>query len=181
MATDVPAAHSGASPALRRGAVSFGGVLFQSITFMAPAIATALSIPAGIAFSGGAAPLSVILALVASLIAANSIGQLAKHLPSAGSFYTFVSHGIHPKVGFLVAWGFLLGVIVGGPFLALQMGFVVANTTNAEWGWSTDTWWIWTVLVCLLVFALGYRGITGSTRAACCSAPSRSWSSSASR
>jgi hypothetical protein len=32
-------------------------VLFQSITFMAPAIATAFSIPAGIAFSGGGAPL----------------------------------------------------------------------------------------------------------------------------
>jgi amino acid transporter len=163
MATDVPTA--GGAPALRRGAVSFTGVLFQSITFMAPAIATALSIPAGISFSGGAAPLSVIVALVACLIAANSIGQLSRHLPSAGSFYTFVSHGIHPRVGFLVAWGFLLGVIVGGPFLALQMGFVVANTTNAEWGWSTGTWWIWTVLVCLLVFALGYRGITGSTRA----------------
>ena len=165
MTTDAPTAPTGRSPELRRGAVGFGGVLFQSITFMAPAIATALSIPAGIQFSGGAAPLSVILALIACLIAANSIGQLSRHLPSAGSFYTFVSHGIHPQVGFLVAWGFLLGVIVGGPFLALQMGFVVANTTNAEWGWSTDTWWIWTVLVCLLVFALGYRGITGSTRA----------------
>src|SRR3954466_1806620 len=150
---------------LRRGAVGFGGVLFQSITFMAPAIATALSIPLGISYAGGAAPLAVILALVACLIAANSIGQLSKHLPSAGSFYTFVSHGIHPKAGFLVAWGFLLGVIVGGPFLALQMGFVVAGTLNAEWGWSNDTWWIWTVLVCLLVFLLGYRGITASTRA----------------
>lgn len=165
MATDVPTADTGGSPRLRRGAVGFPGVLFQSITFMAPAIATALSIPAGIAFSGGAAPLAVIFALVACLIAANSIGELSRHLPSAGSFYTFVSHGIHPQAGFLVAWGFLLGVIVGGPFLALQMGFVVANTTNAEWGWSTDTWWIWTVLVCLLVFALGYRGITASTRA----------------
>src|SRR4051794_32082 len=132
MASDVPTADTGGAPALRRGAVSFSGVLFQSITFMAPA---------------------------------NSIGELSRHLPSAGSFYTFVSHGIHPQAGFLVAWGFLLGVIVGGPFLALQMGFVVANTLNAEWGWSTDTWWIWTVLVCLLVFALGYRGITGSTRA----------------
>src|SRR3954451_1031662 len=165
MATDVPTADTGGSPGLRRGAVSFSGVLFQSITFMAPAIATALSIPAGISFSGGAAPLSVVLALVGSLIAADSIGQLSRPLPSAGSFYTFVSHGLHPQAGFLVAWGFLLGVIVGGPFLALQMGFVVANTLNAEWGWSTDTWVIWTVLVCLLVFALGYRGITGSTRA----------------
>ena len=165
MATDVPTAPTGGDPELRRGAVSFGGVLFQSITFMAPAIATALSIPLGISYAGGAIPLAVILALIACLIAANSIGELSKHLPSAGSFYTFVSHGIHPKLGFLVAWAFLLGVIVGGPFLALQMGFVVAGTLNQEWGWSNDTWWIWTVLVCLLVFALGYRGITASTRA----------------
>lgn len=165
MATSEPSSQAVGTEGLRRGAVGFSGVLFQSITFMAPAIATALSIPAGIAFSGGAAPLSVIFALVASLIAANSIGQLARHLPSAGSFYTFVSHGIHPQAGFLVAWGFLLGVIVGGPFLALQMGFIVANTLHSELGWSTGLWWIWTVLVCLLVFALGYRGIAASTRA----------------
>jgi amino acid transporter len=164
MTTAVPESGEQGTTELRRGAVGFGGVLFQSITFMAPAIATALSIPIGIAFAGGAAPLSVIVALVACLIAANSIGELAKHLPSAGSFYTFVSHGIHPQAGFLVAWIFLLGVIVGGPFLALQMGFVVAGTLNQEWGWSNDTWWIWTVLVCLLIFALGYRGITASTR-----------------
>jgi amino acid transporter len=165
MTTPVARPDDSGSAGLRRGAVGFGGVLFQSITFMAPAIATALSIPLGISYAGGAAPVSVLLALVACLFAANSIGELSKHLPSAGSFYTFVSHGIHPKAGFLVAWGFLLGVIVGGPFLALQMGFVVAGTLNAEWGWSNDTWWIWTVLVCLLVFALGYRGITASTRA----------------
>ena len=83
---------------LRRGVVGFSGVLFQSITFMAPAIATAFSIPAGIAFSGGGAPLSVIFALVASLLAAVSIGQLSKHMPTAGSFYTYVSNGLHPAV-----------------------------------------------------------------------------------
>ncbi len=148
---------------LRRGAVGFSGVLFQSITFMAPAIATAFSIPGGITFSGGAAPLSVMFALVASLLAAVSIGQLSKHMPTAGSFYTYASNGLHPAVGFLVGWGFLLGILVGGPFLALQMGFVVAGTTNAEWGWSPDLWWLWTVLVCLFVFWLGYRGIKAST------------------
>jgi hypothetical protein len=56
MATGTPTAPTGGEPRLNRGAVSFSGVLFQSITFMAPAIATALSIPAGISFSGGAAP-----------------------------------------------------------------------------------------------------------------------------
>ncbi len=149
---------------LRHDAVGFSGVLFQSITFMAPAIATAFSIPAGIAFSGGSATLSVMFALVASLLAAVSIGQLSKHMPTAGSFYTYVSNGLHPALGFLVGWGFLLGILVGGPFLALQMGFVVAGTTNAEWGWSPDLWWVWTVAVCLLVFWLGYRGIKASTR-----------------
>jgi len=157
------AADQDSADGLRRGAVGFGGVLFQSITFMAPAIATALSIPVGISFAGGGAVLSVIFALVASLLAASSIGQLSRHLPSAGSFYTYVSNGIHPAVGFLVGWGFLLGIIVGGPFLALQMGFIVANTFNAEWGWSTDLWWIWTLLVSLIVFLLGYRGIKAST------------------
>jgi amino acid transporter len=44
------------------------------------------------------------------------------------------------------------------------MGFVVAGTTNSEWGWSPDLWWVWTVLVCLLVFWLGYRGIKASTK-----------------
>src|ERR1700752_3938092 len=150
---------------LLRGVVGFRGGLFQSITFMAPAIATAFSIPAGIAFSGGGAPLSGIFALVASLLAAGSIGQLSKHIPTAGPFYTYVSNGLHPAVGFLVGWGFLLGILVGGPFLALQMGFVVAGTTNSEGGWSPDLWWVWTVLVCLLVFVLGYRGIVASTGA----------------
>jgi amino acid transporter len=154
----------GGDQQLRRGAVGFAGVLFQSITFMAPAIATAISIPIGIIYSGGGAPLAVILAMVASLFAAISISQLARHMPSAGSFYTYVSNGIHPAVGFLVGWGFLLGILVGGPFLALQMGFIVAGTTNSEWGWSTDLWWIWTVLVSLLVFYAGYRGIKASTR-----------------
>jgi hypothetical protein len=55
MTQAVPDSGEQGTTGLRRGAVGFGGVLFQSITFMAPAIATALSIPAGIAFSGGAA------------------------------------------------------------------------------------------------------------------------------
>ena len=45
------------------------------------------------------------------------------------------------------------------------MGFVVAGTTEPGVGLVDRPWWIWTVLVCLLVFALGYRGITASTRA----------------
>jgi amino acid transporter len=153
------------SEELRRGAVGFSGVLFQSITFMAPAIATAFSIPIGIAFAGGATPLAVILALIASLFVANSVAQLAKHMPSAGSFYTYVSNSIHPLLGFLVAWAFELALLVGAAFLAIQVGIIVSGTLNSEFNVSTDLWWPWMLLGAIVVFSLGYLGIRTSTRA----------------
>src|SRR5262245_39326150 len=146
MASGEVPAHSGPAPAtdarppaeLRRGVVGFGGVLFQSITFMAPAIATAFSIPIGMAFGGGATVLAVILALIASLFVASSIGQLAKHMPSAGSFYTYVSNGIHPGLGFLVGWAFELALLIGGAFLATQIGIIVSGTLTSGYA---RRWW----------------------------------------
>jgi len=138
---DVPV-HSAPAPSgderppaeLRRGVVGLGGVLFQSITFMAPAIATAFSSPIGMAFGGGATPLAVIFALIASWFVASSIAQLARHMPSAGSFYTYVSNSIHPGLGFLVGWAFELALLVGGAFLATQIGIIVSGTLNSEFG-----------------------------------------------
>jgi amino acid transporter len=66
---------------------------------MAPAGAVALSIAVGATYAGGALPLAVLLALVACMLVASSIGQLAKHLPSAGSVYTYPPEAIHPSVG----------------------------------------------------------------------------------
>ena len=149
---------------LRRGAVGFGGILFQSITFMAPAIATAFSIPIGISFAGGAAPLAVIVALIASLCVASSVAQMAKHMPTAGSFYTYVSTSIHPLLGFLVAWAFELALLVGAAFLALQTALIVAPTLTAEYDVSANLWWPWAILGAALVFVLGYFGIKATTR-----------------
>ena len=155
--TPVPGAGTAAQPdELRRGAVGFGGILFQSITFMAPAIATAFSIPLGFSFAGGAAPLAVIIALVASLCVASSVAQLARHMPTAGSFYTYVSTSIHPTLGFLVAWAFELALLAGGAFLALQIALIVAPTLTSEFNVSADLWWPWAVLGAIVVFGLGY-------------------------
>jgi hypothetical protein len=91
---------------LAREAIGLREVFFQSVTHMAPAAAVAFSIIVGANFASGALPLSVIFALVGCLLVAISIGQLAKHLPSAGGFYTYTARGIHPSIGFLVAWGY---------------------------------------------------------------------------
>src|SRR2546423_14115067 len=82
---------SGPNEGLAREAIGLREVLFQSITHMAPAAAVAFSIVGGIAFAGGSTSLAVVIAIVACLLVAISIGQLAKHLPSAGALFYVVA------------------------------------------------------------------------------------------
>jgi amino acid transporter len=155
------------STGLAREAIGLREVLFQSITHMAPAAAVAFSIPFGAPFGGGALPLSVLVALVACLFVAISIGQLSKHLPSAGSFYTYTSRGLHPSVGFLVAWGYSIVEPLVAPLLYLILGYVVAGTLEAEFDCvvcSADYWWIWALAGATIVFVLGYLGIQISAK-----------------
>ncbi len=90
---------------LARGAIGLREVLFQSITAMAPAGALAVSVAVGAAYAGGALTLAVLFAFIPCVTVAISIGQLAKHLPSAGSIYTYPARALHPAIGFLVGWG----------------------------------------------------------------------------
>ncbi len=145
---------------LASNAIGLREVLFQSITHMAPGAAVAFSIIVGANFAAGALPLSILFALVGCLFVALSIGQLAKHLPSAAGFATYTSRGLHPSVGFMVAWGYALAEALVAPLLYLIFANVVAGTLNAEFGWSFDTWWpIAAVVAALLVLALGWFGI----------------------
>src|SRR5215472_12089574 len=135
------------APGLRRDAIGLREVLFQSITDMAPGAAIAASIPAGAAFAGGSLPLSVVFALVACLFCASCVGVLARQMPSAGSLATYAARGLHPSVGFLVAWGYVLVGVLIPPLVLLQLGFTTASTINSEWSsYPANLWWPWTVL-----------------------------------
>src|ERR1700694_3617364 len=100
---------------LERNAVGLAPTLFQSITHMAPAAAAAFSIIVGVPYAGGASPLAVLLALIACLLVAISIGQLARHLPSAGGLYTYSARGLHTRARVFVAWGLLLVAPIVSP------------------------------------------------------------------
>jgi amino acid transporter len=153
------------SSGLAREAIGLREVFFQSVTHMAPAAAVAFSIIFGAPFAAGALPLAVILALVACLLVAISIGQLAKHLPSAGSFYTYTSRGLHPSIGFLVAWGYAIVEPLVAPLLYLIFGHLVATVLHQEFGWRySQWWWIAALAAAVVVFLLGYFGIQLSAR-----------------
>src|SRR2546421_6895280 len=149
---------------LERNAVGLAPTLFQSITHMAPAAAVAFSIIVGAQYAGGSLPLAVLFALVACLLVAISIGQLARHLPSAGGLYTYSSRGLHPYVGFLVAWGFILAEPIVAPLLYLIFGNELAANLNSHFGWPLWLWAPFAVVAGLIVWFLAYRGIRLSTR-----------------
>jgi len=153
------------STGLRRNAIGLREVTFQSITDMAPGAAIAASIPAGVAFAGGSLPLSVVFALIACLFCAVSIGLLAREMPSAGSLATYAARGLHPSVGFLVAWGYVLVGFLIPPLVLLQLGFTTAATLNAEIsGYPASLWWPWSLLGAVIVLAAGFYGIRTSAR-----------------
>jgi amino acid transporter len=154
-----------ADTALRSDAIGLREVLFQSITDMAPGAAIAASIPAGVAFAGGSLPLAVVFALVACLFSAWAIGQLAKELPSAGSMATYAARGLHPAVGFLVAWGYVMVGWLIPPLVLLQLGFTTAATLNFDFhGYPANLWWPWSILGLVIICAAGFFGVRTSAR-----------------
>src|SRR4030081_3253699 len=122
------------APRLQRDAIGLAQVLFQSITHMAPAAAVAFSIIFAVTYAGGATPLAVVIALIACLMVAISIGQLARHLPSAGGLYTYNARGLGPPVGFFVAGVFMLAEPIVAPLLYLIFGNVLSVYLNSHFG-----------------------------------------------
>lgn len=165
VASQHPGDPSESGAGLARHVVGLPGVLFQSVTFMAPGAAVATSLAVGAGYAGGALPLSVLLSLVAAVIIANSIGQLARHLPSAGSIYTYPAQGLHPVVGYLVGWGYAMITGLVGPIVNLLIGYFVGTILHQQFGWPFAPMWItFTLVPAALTALLGYRGIKFSAR-----------------
>ena len=116
-------------------------MLFQSITHMAPAAAVAYSIYISVPDARQALPLSVGLALIACLCAATAIGQLAKHLPSAGGLYTYAARSLGPWAGLLTAWLFVGFQPLVAPFLYLEFGWAMHDVFNTSVGWHWSGQW----------------------------------------
>src|SRR5215207_6947016 len=141
---------------LREHSIRLPQVLFQSITHMGPGLAVAFSLLVGYAFAGAAMPLSVLLAILVCLMIANSVGQLAKQMSSAGGLYTYASQALGPKAGFLVGWSLGFVELIIAPSVFLITGNILATSVGLPW-------WFWTIVATGIVFLLNYWGVRLST------------------
>lgn len=166
MSAEVQAQSSG-QERLRANTIGLPGVLFQSITTMAPASAVAFSLVAAIPFTGGALPLAAIIALAVCILVALNIGSMAKYLPSAGGYFTYVSHGLGPEAGWLTGWLFNLAYLLIVPFQLLVLGPVADQfaTTYFHLSMGADGWIVWAIIFTVVIFLLTYFGIRISANA----------------
>jgi len=150
---------------LEADAIGLLGATMQAITHIAPAIAGFFFTAFIVSLAGITAPLAYFIGFLIVLMLGSTLAQLAKHMPSAGGYYTYVSRAIHPRAGFLVSWMYILySPLVGGP-LAGFFGFIVAGELKSSF--DIDVPWLWAASV--LIFApltayLQWEGIKLSTR-----------------
>jgi amino acid transporter len=148
---------------LQSGAIGLRGAVMQSVTCVGPAVGLFFSVQYLASLSGVAVPFAFFIVLFIMLIVAVSVAQLAKHLPSAGGFFTYVSHAIGPRAGFITSWLFALYMPMCICVPAVFMGGVVETELKSNYG-VTFPWWLSFLIVVVSVLFISYRGIKMSAR-----------------
>src|SRR5260370_3902492 len=153
-------------PDLQRGGIGLVGATMQNITDMAQAMAALLFPESVVSLAGITAPLAYLLGVIVVLMLGSTLVQLSKHMPSAGGYYTYVSRALHPRVGFLTSWMYVLyAPLAGGPIYA-YFGFIVAQELKTNYQINVPwLWWLCVLVGAPLIAFLQYRGIKISARA----------------
>jgi amino acid transporter len=152
-------------PRLRRHAVGLAGAVIMSAAIMGPAVSTFFNPQFATPFSGEATPLVYLACLIATLIAASGIVEMAREFPSAGAFYTYVARGLGPHAGFITGGLMFVAYALLPPAEVGLIGSYLQSTFRAELH-TNIPWWLIGMVPAGLMVLLGFEGIRSSLRTA---------------
>jgi amino acid transporter len=159
----VPGSSTAPDEGLKKGSIGLGGALMQSIAQISPTLGVFYTIQFTTSQAGVSAPLTYLAAFLVCLVVAVPMLGLARHLPSAGGFYTYVSAGIGPKSGFMTGWLYAISVTVVPAALAAFTGAVIQDELNSKFGINAP-WWLYSIAILAICFFCAYRGLVLSVR-----------------
>lgn len=159
-----PAGSAPANKGLNSNAVGLSGVLMQSIAQISPTLGIFYTIAFNTDQAGGAAPLAYLAAFVVCLAISIPLAGLARHLPSAGGFYTYVSAGFGPRTGFLTGWLYAIMASIVPAALAAFTGDIMEKELAAKLGIHIS-WWYYAIGILAICVFCAYRGLEMSIRA----------------
>jgi amino acid transporter len=135
------------------------------MAFMGPAISVGYNTPAAAAGAGFALPLSILFALFACLLVANSIAAFASKLPSAGFAYTYNTHGYGPNGGFLSGWLMLAAYGMVGPMIIAAFGGFGSTFLEAQ-AHVHVPWEVISIAFTLAIWGVIAAGVSESAKVA---------------
>ena len=151
-----------AASELAHGAIGSGRVTAFGLSNVAPAGAVVGGLVIVVGYAGFAAPLVVLIAMVASVCCAVSIAEFARRLPSAGSLYTYNSRGLGGTGGFLTGWmmvfAYALYVPAGIALTSAYASQLLSDTVHVSIGG-----WVLFVIILAAVSSVAYLGIGTSS------------------
>ena len=159
------ATESRSGSGLRRNAIGLPGAVIMSAAIMGPAVSTFFNPQFSFPFSGFATPLVYLLCLIAMLITASGVMEMARALPSAGAFYTFVTRGLGSKAGFVTGGLIFVAYALLAPAEIGLIGSYLQNTFNEELS-TNIPWWIIGMVPAIVMTVLAFEGIVSSLRTA---------------
>jgi amino acid transporter len=155
-------AGTGQGGGLERHAIGLPAVTAQSAALIAPAAGSVAGLAFIAGYSGAATPLAFLIGLIVCVCVALVIGEYAKRLPSAGSFYTYLTRTFGAKTGFVT------GVMLFGAYLLLfpfQLDFFGSFVSSlfAASGIHVS-WVVFSVALIVLSTTLAVLGVKPSLR-----------------
>jgi amino acid transporter len=154
-----PGQVSVAQTNLKAGALRLPSIFMQSLTMVAPGIAALFYTPVVVTQAGLAAPLAYPIAFVIVFLTALVLAQLARAVPSAGGYFSYVSRGIHPRAGFLVSWlNIIYAPLVLGAVTVFG-GYVISS--SLEWSGTAADWFplAFGLVIVSIVAVVQYMGV----------------------
>jgi len=150
---------------LKRDAVGAVGAVVMSAAIMGPAVSTFFNPQFSTPFSGAATPFVYVVCVIAMLLAASGIIEMARELPSAGAFYTYVVRGLGPRAGFITGGLMFVAYALLAPAEVGLIGSYLQTTLKAEFGVDIP-WSLIGLVPAAAMVALAYRGIAASLKTA---------------
>lgn len=150
---------------LKPNSVGLPGAVIMSAAIMGPAVSTFFNPQFSTPFSGPATPFVYFACLIAMLITASGIMEMAAQMPSAGSFYTYVTQGLGPHAGFVTGGLMFLAYALLPPIEVALIGAYLQQTIQQEFGLNIP-WGLISLLPWGFMTFLALEGIQASLRTA---------------
>lgn len=102
----------------------------------------------------GMVPLVYLIGLVAMIFTALSYAQMSSAYPVAGSVYSYVGRGIHPKLGFIAGWTILLD------YLLVPTLLYVFAAESMSGIFPVIPKWVWILVFLAINTVINYVGVS---------------------